>query len=158
MKYIQGNLIELFKQSEFDVIAHQCNCFYLGAGIAKALVEKFPQIQTSRFLNQHEKFGNIEEYETEHGTIINLYSQFKGGICTEGIDCFEIRLATLSNCLKQVNRSHMYKRIGIPLLASGIAADQEKKGKDSDFEYFRKYIESTVKHRLYNMELTIVYL
>jgi len=43
MKKISGDLIQLAKNGQFDLIAHGCNCFCtMGAGIAKAVKEVFP--------------------------------------------------------------------------------------------------------------------
>ena len=44
MKLIKGDLIQLAKNGEFDVIIHGCNCFCtMGAGIAKTIKDIFPE-------------------------------------------------------------------------------------------------------------------
>ena len=44
MKVVQGDLLKLAMNGEFDVIVHGCNCFcQMGAGIARTIRHKFPQ-------------------------------------------------------------------------------------------------------------------
>ena len=44
MKIIEGDLIQLALDGEFDLIIHGCNCFCsMGAGIAKSIREIFPE-------------------------------------------------------------------------------------------------------------------
>lgn len=44
MKYIEGDLIKLAYDGEFDFIAHGCNCFNtMSAGIAKQIKEQIPE-------------------------------------------------------------------------------------------------------------------
>ena len=43
MKTVRGDLIELAKEGEFDLIVHGCNCFCtMGAGIALQIAREFP--------------------------------------------------------------------------------------------------------------------
>lgn len=159
MKYIKGDLIDLFKQGEFDMIAHQCNCKGLfGAGIARHLASEFPQIikEVQSHIHAVQLFGTDHYFNTEYGFIINMYSQFTVGSCTEvGIDSFEVRLGALENCLYQINKNNKGLRIGLPLIASGIA---KKKSNLDDRTYFQKYVAASVRECLKDMEITIVYL
>ena len=44
MKTVKGDLIQLAKDGEFDVIIHGCNCYCaMGAGIAKSIKQHFPE-------------------------------------------------------------------------------------------------------------------
>ncbi len=44
MKVIQGDLIKLAQDKEFDVIIHGCNCqCEMSAGIARAIRNTFPE-------------------------------------------------------------------------------------------------------------------
>lgn len=162
MKYIQGDLIEMFYLNKFDLIAHQCNCVGLmGAGIAKHLVKEFPQIGIDvDSVDQAIKlFGTYEYFKTEHGHIINIYSQFSTGQCTQiGIDSFSVRTGALISCLKQINKNNKGLKIGLPLLGSGLAADRILKENKTDLEYFQTYIQYHVNMWLGDMDVTIVYL
>ena len=163
MKYIKGDLIELFKQGEFDIIAHQCNCFSIfGAGIAKRLVEEFPAIELQDKQSDYssiDRFGTIDDIlvrASGYRTIINIYSQYRPGGCTlTGIDSFEVRLGALENCLYQINKNNKGLKIGLPLLASGLA---KKKSNLDDLSYFHSFILPSVKKCLRDMKVTIVYL
>lgn len=43
MKTIKGDLVQLAKQGEFDLIVHGCNCFCtMGKGIALTIKQEFP--------------------------------------------------------------------------------------------------------------------
>lgn len=155
----QGDLIDLFKKGEFDIIAHQCNCVgRMGAGIAKALAKEFPQIDIEVIgVGQAVKlFGTYEYFDTEFGHIINMYSQFNVGSCTQvGIDSFEVRLGALENCLHTINENNKGKSIGLPLIASGLA---RKKSDLDDLSYFHSFILPSVKKCLRDMKVTVVYL
>lgn len=158
MKYIQGDLIQLFKQGEFDLIAHQCNCKGLfGAGIAKQLVKEFPiAYEVESHFKAVTLYGTNIAFETEYGFIINMYSQFNVGDCTDtGIDSFEVRLGALENCLNKINENNKGATIGLPLIASGLA---RKKSDLDDLSYFNSFILPSVKKCLKNMDVTIVYL
>lgn len=44
MKELKGDLVEMAKRGDFDIIVHGCNCFNtMGAGIAKQIRENFPE-------------------------------------------------------------------------------------------------------------------
>jgi len=84
MKIIEGDLIRLALQGEFDVIIHGCNCFcQMGAGIAATIKTVFPEayeadLQTPK--GDKEKLGTFS-YATvlrdnNEITIINAYSQY----------------------------------------------------------------------------------
>lgn len=70
---IEGDLIELALASEFDVIAHGCNCFcVMGAGIAPRMAEAFG---CDRFeMEHHYKAGDINKL----GTIDYAYTYLRG--------------------------------------------------------------------------------
>lgn len=162
MKYIQGNLIDLFKQNEFDLIAHQCNSFgVMGSGIAYALLTQFPSINppVPNITIATKLFGTIETFDTGYGTIVNMYSQFYPGKCEyTGIDSFDARVGALKSCLKQIQKQFPKQKIGLPLIASGIAANLRFKKEMDDLEYFKTFIAPVVMKQLYDMDITIVYL
>lgn len=158
MKYIQGDLIQMFKENKFDMIGHQCNCFLMGAGIAGALVKEFPEIEmmVNNLKTSVLLFGRYYYIKTDYGYILNIYSQFNpGGCMKKGIDSFEVRLAALENCLTYINDAYRDKHIGLPLIASGIA---KQKSNLDDLSYFHAFIEPSVMKCLKDMEVTIVYL
>lgn len=162
MQYKQGDLVTLFKQVEFNLIAQQCNCFnVMGGGIAGVLCEHFPAImkKDEYDLNPVSKYGTIQSVKVEQGIIVNMFSQFQPGSCTKtGIDSFEVRLGALRSCLDQINREYTGATIGLPLIASGIAASVFVKKNMSDLQYFTKFIAPVVEQHLFSLNVVIVYL
>lgn len=167
MIYIQGDLISLFKEGYFNCIAHQTNCQKLiRSGVAGALAKEFPSIRYTdeehykKFQDNEDMYGTLAITETPFGDIINLYSQFQGGRCLPtGIDSFHMRCVMLEQGLDKINSQYKGLRIGIPLLASGIAAYpgfQEEYG--FHLNYFKKFIAPIVSECLFEMDVTIVYL
>lgn len=160
MKYQQGDLIDLFKKGQFDLILHQCNCFGIGAGIAHYLFQEFPVIKQSYEYDSQTLFGEIDFHETPYGTIVNCFSQFKPGGCSlAGIDSFRTRCAVLESNLKTLNGYSEFKgrKIGLPLIASGLASYGAIKKNKTDLEYFQEYIAPIVEKSLTNLDVTIVY-
>lgn len=157
MIYEQGNLLESFKNNNFTAIAHQCNLVTTDvAGIAKVIFNEFPNANKPGILNNISNFGNYAITKTEYGDIINLYSQYYPGSPTFKFindslvrDDFTTRLRALRFTLSNYKKScfvHEKVVLGIPLLASGLAADHSKKlSKMTDLDYFRLYIEPIVK-------------
>ena len=85
MKIIQGDLIKLAKQGEFDVVVHGCNCFNtMGKGIALNIKREFPlaykaDLQTEK--GSYDKLGNYSfaEITRTDGSslmVINAYTQY----------------------------------------------------------------------------------
>lgn len=61
-KEITGDLIELAKNGEFDVITHGCNCFcVMGNGIAPQMAKTFA---CNKFYKEKETPGNINKLGT----------------------------------------------------------------------------------------------
>lgn len=151
MQYIKGDIIEAFENNDIDIIIHQCNCTAgHGKGIAKVLSTKYPEINIPHIWVYKGDYkpilvGNSNKW------IINMYTQvYPGAPTKDKTDSFETRLKWLDRCLKGIAYSFRYKIIGMPLIASGLAADKEIKGSMSDLEYFKAYIAPTVEKRIPN--------
>jgi O-acetyl-ADP-ribose deacetylase (regulator of RNase III) len=138
-KEVWGDLIELAKRGQFDVIGHGCNCFCtMGAGIA-------PQMATAFGCNQFpmedksttgdiNKLGQIDwkvltiavgngDFDViDHDlAIVNIYSQYKyGRNHTDGaIRPLDYEALTLG--LRKMNHLFKGKRVGLPLIGGGLA-------------------------------------
>ncbi len=76
MKTVNGDLIELAINGEFDVIIHGCNCFCeMGAGIAKGIKLYFPEAYKADLATakgDRTKLGTVScaEITTEKGSLI----------------------------------------------------------------------------------------
>ena len=124
MKVIKGDLIELAKNGEFDVIIHGCNCFCtMGAGIAKSIKKAFPQAlkadkETSKGCKK--KLGSFSSVTLQHNnyeiTVVNAYTQYDWRGRGNKADYAAIR-----QVMKNVAGQFSGKRIAYPLIGAGLA-------------------------------------
>lgn len=142
-KEMDGNLIEMFKKGEFEVIAHGCNCYAtMGAGIALTIGKEFPEAKEAdenlEIPNGIKRLGKLSyaEIDIDKKTgydlslVFNLYSQYNPG------PDFRIKGFTkaLKEMAKVIKKEFTYinaqgkkeysgsdVRIGLPLIGCGIA-------------------------------------
>lgn len=129
IKTINGDLIKLVKQGEFDYIIHGCNCFHtMGSGIAGQLVKHYPLILEA---DKFTKYGDIKKLGTwtsvkviENGiqfVIVNAYTQFFFGLGTDVFD-YEAFDKFLNNFKTFLSYDRFSKRrIGFPQIGAGLA-------------------------------------
>jgi hypothetical protein len=173
MKYIQGNILDAFEQNEINVLLHQENCEGLSyfAGFAKVLHQKHPELTKlhQEYCKPKKEYvkGTILPYivsEEPLKIIYNLYSQIYRGQPSNNkqyVDSFEVRCELLRDCLNSVKTHYTLfesGKIGLPLIASGLAADKRLKGTMADLEYFKKYIAPIVEEELKDLDVTVYYL
>jgi len=124
MKTVKGNLINLAKDGEFDVIVHGCNCFCtMGAGIAKSIKENFPEaylIDRKSEYGARSKLGNgtyvnIKLFNHKL-TIVNGYTQYNYKGKKPLVDYNAVR-----HVFKIVKTKFGGKRIGYPKIGAGLA-------------------------------------
>jgi len=124
MKTVQGNLILLAQDGEFDLIVHGCNCFCtMGAGIAKGIKAAFPQAYEADLATQRgdrAKLGicSFAEFD-QNGTpliVVNAYTQFdwRGGGS-------KVDYNAMRSCMRWIKEHHAGKRIGLPKIGAGLA-------------------------------------
>lgn len=124
MKIIKGNLISLALAGEFEVIIHGCNCFCtMGAGIAKAIKENFPEAYAAdcgTAEGDREKLGTFSSADIHRKnfalTIVNAYTQFHWG--GPGL---KLDYEALRSVLQSIKQSYHGKRIGYPKIGAGLA-------------------------------------
>ena len=124
MKIVQGDLIQLALDKEFDVIVHGCNCqCAMGAGIAKSIKATFPEAYVADCETQkgdRNKLGSFSSATVIRNgheiTIINAYTQFhwKGRGVKADYNAIE-------SCMKKIKIQFPGKRIGYPLIGAGLA-------------------------------------
>lgn len=198
IQYKQGDLLEAFNKGEVNTIIHQCNCTVgMGAGIAKLLASAYEGLRDfdkstrkhyiddikspNLLIASHTAFQVHSVNEVAHKDkkrILNVYSQFYPGPPRkdeEMFDTFDNRIAWLKRALIDIYNYMLVGsysvNIGIPLIASGLAADKNKKlqikqnnkgltDKEVSFYYFKKYIEPLFKDisDLKNASVTVYYL
>lgn len=119
MKEITGDLIQLAKDGEFNVIIHGANCFHtMGAGLAKQIRAEFPEAYEAdlkTFYGKIEKLGSFSSAERDGLVIINAYTQFEPG---RNVDYTAIRGA-----FREVKKywGDTELKFGYPLIGCGIA-------------------------------------
>jgi len=124
MKTIKGDLIQLFKDGQFDVIVHGCNCYsMMGAGIAKQIKNEFPQAykaDMSFFIKTPEnRLGKYSVAYYDGRFIINAYTQL-------GIKQSNMKSPVDYDAIRNVFESLMFaefenRSIGIPAIGCGLA-------------------------------------
>lgn len=124
MKTVSGDLIQLAKNGEFDLIVHRCNCMCsMGAGIAKGIKTAFPEAfeadrNTAR--GDRGKLGTCSSATINVAgnvfTVVNAYTQsdYKGPL--PRVDYEAIRM-----CFQWIRQAHGTKRVGLPRIGAGLA-------------------------------------
>lgn len=148
MKNMTGDLIEMAKNGEFDVIVHGCNCFNnMGAGIAKTIQKQFPSAfdaDNATVKGDKAKVGTYTQATVETSnnpalTIVNAYTQYSYG---GGKDHFEYD--GFECILKTMKHEFADKRIGFPLIGCGHAGGDKSR------------ILSMIKEHLQGVDVTVV--
>ncbi len=166
---IEGNLIEMGLNGDFDVITHGCNCFCkMGAGIAPLFAKNFFANQfdkeSEEYIGDINKLGTIDfEYLTHtgdslrisnpndlyvndiHVIVVNSYTQYYYGSHPDN-NGIPLDYAALILCLKKINKIFGGKSIGLPLIGCGLA------GGNWDI------VKSIIQEELKDMDVTIVIL
>jgi len=126
MKKIKGNLIEMGKNGQFDVIVHGCNCWNeMGAGIAKAIRENFPeayQADQKTKPGDKNKLGTCTSATSQFGdhslVVVNAYTQFN---YQKEKDEVLVDYDAVRSCLRWIKENFSGKRIGLPKIGAGLA-------------------------------------
>lgn len=129
VKVMQGELLRLFKTGAFQAIAHGCNCQnMMGEGIADQIHQQFPEAfvadtqfyqrmtRQSGHLPCQDMGGELSVAHTKHGSIFNLYTQYKTGRHGD--------YQLLQNAMQNLNKfckQRSIQRVGVPLIGAGIA-------------------------------------
>jgi len=143
MKEVKGNLIELAKNGEFDVIVHGCNCFCkMGAGLAKQIRANFPEAykvdqQTKR--GDYDKLGTCSVADCGCVVVVNAYTQFGYASYGRSVDYDAIR-----SCMKWIVKTYLDKKIGLPKIGAGLGG--------GDWNIIKKILEEEMG----GMDVTVV--
>lgn len=133
MRVINGDLVKLAKDGEFDIIIHGCNCFCtMGAGIAAQIASEFdgpfgPQrVDNATKSGDRHKLGSITTGMHKRGDgsilrIVNAYTQF--GVAMKPDECVVDYDAVRSafNHLATMLAGTSDLRIGYPMIGAGLA-------------------------------------
>lgn len=127
MKKKQGDLIQMAKNGEFDVILHGCNCMCeMGAGIARAIKDNFPEAYQE---DQRTKPGDRSKLGTctyatckvnDHKVdVVNAYTQFD--YKKQKQDEVLVDYEAVRSCLRWIKQNYSGQRIGLPKIGAGLA-------------------------------------
>lgn len=143
---IEGDLIKLSKQGEFDLITHGCNCLKnMGRGIAKSLKGKYP-LAYEIDKNTPSKMGEISIcYDYPECIVVNSYTQHYLGKAKWGKDSDYNRYVAIRECMKEINSRFKTKHIGLPLIGCGLAGLKWSK------------VKKIIKQELTDLDVTIVH-
>jgi len=149
---LTGDLIELAKDGEFDVIAHGCNCFcVMGSGIAPNMniafgcadPEKYP-LESSEYKGDMDKLGRIQFswWKPKGVVVINAYTQFH--YWNKSPYGIQLDYDALSMCMRKINYYFSGEKIGLPKIGCGLAG--------GDWERVKGIIQKELK----DCDVTIV--
>ena len=121
LKTTKGDLLDMGKQNEFDIIMHGCNCFcVMGGGIAAQIAQQFPDARLADDETVRGDAGKLGSYTVGmHGrlVILNCYTQYS--ISRDGQDVFEY--LAFQRVLDKISLRFGKWRIGLPLIGMGLA-------------------------------------
>jgi len=161
MKEIEGNLIILAEEGNFDMIAHGCNCFCkMGRGIAPQIKEAFPPAWEADRATVEGDFNKLGGYSQGvwfpenmafQLIIFNIYSQYGYDTKIKPLDYEALTLGLRKinhrwgNMLSGFCGGGELKKIGLPKIGAGLAG--------GDWNRIKKIIET----ELSDMDVTIVH-
>lgn len=134
LKYIKAELFMQFEECIYDVLLHGCNCFCdMDSGFARHVRLLYPNVYHADCETEKgniDKLGTYSYANTEHGIIVNMYTQYHGG------ENFDIN--AFKNAMNIISKDYKNRKICMPKIGTGIGGgnwlDIEKILKD-DFSY-----------------------
>lgn len=149
-KEVEGDLIDLALNSEFDLITHGCNCMCnMGAGIAPKMAKAFAcnefLLESAGFKGNINKLGQIdtgysyigkdrsvvaysntitkERFQQTHHLlrVVNSYTQFNYGANHADGTKSPLDYEALTLCLRKINLMASGLKVGLPMIGCGLA-------------------------------------
>lgn len=123
IRYVDGDLLEMARNKEFDVIGHCANCFCtFGAGIALQIKNQFPEAyiaDCNTKAGDLAKLGTISVAENITPNIVNLYGQYDFKGRREGK--MDLDYDALKSALTEMKEKYSGKKFGLPKIGSLLA-------------------------------------
>lgn len=138
----QGDLLDMAKNGDFDIIIHGCNCWnVMGAGIAKQIRDQFRDAVIADSVTKAgdiKKLGNFTWAQVGDLLIINAYTQYHTSKTGEDVfeyDAFKLVLRKILHILPNT-------RIGLPYIGMGLAGGDAVRIMET-IEWFATEMEKT---------------
>lgn len=172
MKIIEGDLIKLTQEGQFDLIGHGCNCFCkMKRGIAPLIHQAFQvnekeyfELENPYYEGDMKKLGNIEVHPRQRKVggvdsvwVANLYTQYHWN--EPGPDGHPFNYAAFDLICQKLNHRFKGKKIGLPgLIGAGLAGGDKEKILYSIDKFLKDcdvtivYIDPTkIPHTIFNL-------
>lgn len=138
---IKGDLLQLFKENNFDAIAHGANCFHtMGGGIAGQIAKQFPEAYEADLLWEEKghwcKLGYFSSTKTQYGDIHNFYTQYLPGPNFEYTALIQA-LTVLEDMIAKYSNLEFYV-LGVPMIGAGIGG--------GNWEIIKEILDATKLH------------
>ena len=124
-----GDLLELARDGEFDVIVQGCNCFNtMGKGIAKQIKDEYPAAYAADCLTRKgdpTKLGMYSFCTAQGFDIVNAYTQYTYNRVNEDYKLFSY--IAFDKVLKSLIVKYAGKHFGFPYIGMGLAGGDPEK-------------------------------
>ena len=141
MKIVKGDLLELARAGEFDIIVHGCNCFdTMGSGIARQIADQYPMAAAADRVSSPgdiNKLGTFTTASAGQFAIVNAYTQYDFNRNGSRADVFEYTAVQL--ILEKLARRSPGSRYGFPMIGMGLAGGNPERIM-AQLEWFSKKI------------------
>jgi O-acetyl-ADP-ribose deacetylase (regulator of RNase III) len=126
----RGNLLTVFQSRYLSAIAHGCNCvWHMGGGIAKAIVEAWPEVALVDELHASaadNPLGGYSVVPVPEGIVVNLYTQIGPGRVPVGLERnIQRALRRFSGAWEKSGALRRYisadRPLGVPRIGCGLA-------------------------------------
>jgi len=118
----KGDLLQMGKDNQFDIIVQGCNCWnVMGSGIAAQIKTQFPDAwlaDQETLAGDRNKLGNYTIGMNGRLVIINAYTQYNTAKYP-GEDVFEYR--SFEVILDKLSKRFGKYRFGLPMIGMGLA-------------------------------------
>jgi O-acetyl-ADP-ribose deacetylase (regulator of RNase III) len=141
MILVKGDLLEMGRNNEVDIIVHGCNCFnVMGAGIAAQIAQQFPDAKLADDETVRGDAGKLGTYTIGMDgrlVILNAYTQYSTS--ASGEDVFEYN--AFKRVLDKIAHRFGAWRIGLPMIGMGLAGGDKVRILTMMEEFSRKVSE-----------------
>jgi O-acetyl-ADP-ribose deacetylase (regulator of RNase III) len=139
IRYVDGDLLKLADENNFDVIAQGCNCFcVMGSGIAPQIKAKYPEayaVDCETTAGDVKKLGTITYTKNTTPIVVNIYSQYDTKGRRQGK--MDLDYDALRSGIKAMKEKFSGKRFGLPQIGAGLAG--------GDWTIIEKIIEEEMR-------------